>query len=224
MNCVGRWCLFQDVSAWVKSFSSSPRDAVFVKWQMVAYINFKRDSVVRGHLLIFCFFLCAKCLSSFFAQMFGSSSRWHSWQKREIIYLKPSALTAFSLKQRANLSTRCKVQYAFRSKCFIPETPHERLRRLPKNWFMFGAVRLSSYGCTQEVWFFVLNFGNRLKKASSLWLINYVLNLVSVNEASLQEQKIRGELRKQNIGASSLASVSHLLGHWEWGSYDSFPW
>ncbi|XP_044184398.1 structural maintenance of chromosomes flexible hinge domain-containing protein 1-like [Acropora millepora] len=33
---------------------------------------------------------------------------------------------------------------------------------------------------------------------------------VSVNEASLQEQKIRGELRKQNIGASSLASVASV--------------
>ena len=30
---------------------------------------------------------------------------------------------------------------------------------------------------------------------------------VSVHEASLQEQKLRGELRKQNIPASSLASV-----------------
>ena len=33
--------------------------------------------------------------------------------------------------------------------------------------------------------------------------------LVSVHEASLQEQKMRGELRKQNVAASSLASVSH---------------
>ena len=30
---------------------------------------------------------------------------------------------------------------------------------------------------------------------------------MSVHEASLQEQKLRGELRKQNIPASSLASV-----------------
>lgn len=33
---------------------------------------------------------------------------------------------------------------------------------------------------------------------------------VSVNEASLQEQKIRGELRKQNITATSLASVASV--------------
>ena len=45
-------------------------------------------------------------------------------------------------------------------------------------------------------------------------LINYVLNLVSVNEASVQEQKIRGELRKQNIAASNLATVSHFIGNW----------
>ena len=70
-------------------------------------------------------------------------------------------------------------------------------------------------GCTLEVLFYVLNFGNRLQQASSLLLINYVLNLVSVNEASLQVQKIRGELRKQNIAASSLASVSHFIGNWE---------
>ena len=59
---------------------------------------------------------------------------------------------------------------------------------------MFGAVHPSSYECTLEVRFYVLNFENRLKQGSSLLLINYVLNLVSVNEASLQEQKIRGEL------------------------------
>ena len=80
---------------------------------------------------------------------------------------------------------------------------------------MFGAVRLSSYECAQEVRFYVLNFGNRLRQALFLLLINYVLNLVSVNEASLQEQKIRGELRKHNIAASNLASVSHFIGHWE---------
>ena len=80
---------------------------------------------------------------------------------------------------------------------------------------MFGAVRLASYECTHEVRFYVLNFENRLKQGSSLLLIKYVLNLVSVNEASLQEQKIRGELRKQNIAASNWASVSRFIGHWE---------
>ena len=70
-------------------------------------------------------------------------------------------------------------------------------------------------GCTHEDLFYVLNIGNRLQQASWLLLMNYVLNLVSVNEASLQEQKIRGELRKQNIAASNLASVSNLIANWE---------
>lgn len=36
-----------------------------------------------------------------------------------------------------------------------------------------------------------------------------ISNSVSVHEASLQEQKLRGELRKQNIPANSLSTVSN---------------
>ena len=46
-----------------------------------------------------------------------------------------------------------------------------------------------------------------LKESLICLLLYYILNLVSVHEASLQEQKLRGELRKQNIPASSLATV-----------------
>ena len=46
------------------------------------------------------------------------------------------------------------------------------------------------------------------------WLFYYALNLVSVHEASLQEQKLRGELRKQNIPASSLATVRIRRDAW----------
>ena len=47
--------VFFEISAAESSQVRLPlRESVFVKWLMVAWINFKRDSVVQGHPLTFC--------------------------------------------------------------------------------------------------------------------------------------------------------------------------